>query len=364
MNHRGSDGISNATLRDVAARAGVSIRTVSNVVTSAVAVRPETRIQVEAAIEELDYRPNLAARRLRSRRAQVIGLVLPDVTLPYFREFADDVLTAASSHGFAVVVEQTHGDPERERTILDNPRLLHVDGIVLAAVTLGADEPDADDGRPVVLAGTEVFGESLDAVSLDQFAAGRAVGALLGRRGRTRPVLVAGRHPHWPIVDTERYRGFVDGLAAHGVTFDPERIVEVGAVALDDGRRAADVVLARFPDVDAVFANADALAVGVLAGLQDAGRSVPDEVALVGFGDIEYAAFTEPPLSTVDTMRGETARAAVEMLEARLSAPGTAPRRIDTGFRLVERASTGAASTEPELSRALSTGAASVEAAS
>lgn len=335
------DGPPTPTLRDVAARAGVSIRTVSNVVTSAVAVRPETRSRVEAVIDELGYRPNLAARRLRSRRAQVIGLVLPDVTVPYFREFTDEVLTAASARGFAVVVEQTHGDPVREREVLRNAKLRHVDGVILAALTLRPGDLDTHPGRPVVLAGTEAFDETIDAVSADYAAAGRSIGTLLGEQGRRRPVIVTARQPCWPITESARYRGFVDGLAEHGVMFDGSRIVEVPAVTLADGRDAAATLVARFPDADAVFANADALAVGVLAGLHDADRCVPNDVALVGFGDIEYAAYTQPSLTSVNTMRAAAAGAAVALLQERLA--GTErnePRRIDTGFLLMERATT------------------------
>ncbi|WP_188896636.1 LacI family DNA-binding transcriptional regulator [Microlunatus endophyticus] len=337
------------TLRQVAERAGVSIRTVSNVVTGAVPVRDATRIRVEQAVEELGYRPNVAARRLRSGRAQAIGLVLPDVTVPYFREFADDVFAAARAHGLAVVVEQTRGDLDRERSVLADPRLRHVDGIVFASVALDRDDLAAmpPPGRPVVLAGASAFDGPLDAVAPDQYAAGHAVGDLFGRTGRSRPVIVSADSQRSPLQASARYQGFIDGLADHGVDFGDtgggQAVLRSAAVTLEAGRAAVPTVLDRWPGVDAIFANADALALGVLRGLHDAGRRVPEHVALVGFGNVEYAAHSHPTLTTVDTSRAAAAQAAVKLiLQRRDAALPAAPQHLDIGFTLVERESTGA----------------------
>lgn len=331
------------TLRDVAERVGVSVRTVSNVVTGSATVRDETRLRVERAVAELGYRPNIAARRLRSGRAQAIGLVLPDVTVPYFREFADDVLAAAHRHGMAVVVEQIHGDPAREMSVFSSPRLRHVDGIVFTSVALGTADlvglPAS--ARPVVMAGAGWFDGPLDVVTPDQYGAGQAVGDALGRLGPRRPVVLTGDAGAVPWQSSARYRGFVDGLAARGVGFDDSSVMRVEAVTLEVGRSSVAAVLGRWPDVDAIFANADALALGVLRGLKDAGLRVPEDVAVVGFGNVEYAAHSRPTLTTVDTSRAAAATAAVQIILDRQQDRESAPRRVDIGFRLFERESTG-----------------------
>lgn len=325
------------TLRDVAALAGVSPRTVSNVVTGAVSVRPATRERVERAVAELGYRPNLAARRLRSGRSQTIGLVVPDVTVPYFRDLADALLVAASDAGFAVVVEQTYGSLERERAVLGHERLRHVDGIVLAAVQLGPDDlAGSDRTRPVVLAGAPIRSATVDSVGPDSATAGREVAGLFARIGRRRPAVLVPADTRWAPTDDERFRGFRDGLASAGMEMLEPDVLAVSEVSLRAGAVAAGR-LGR--DVDAVFALGDALALGALRGLADAGVSVPEEVVVVGYGDVATSAHSTPTLTTIDPGRQAIARGAVDLLVRRLREPGPPERRV-VAHRLVEREST------------------------
>ncbi|MFE6970958.1 LacI family DNA-binding transcriptional regulator [Isoptericola sp. NPDC057653] len=340
----GSQPSGSPTARDVAAAAGVSPRTVSNVVTGAVAVRAETRRRVEDAIAALGYRPNLAARRLRSGRSQVIGLVLPDVTVPYFRDLADAVLVAAARAGFSVVVEQTRGELARERAVWSNPRLRHVDGIVMASVELGpAELATMGPGRPMVVAGVPVRSDAVASVSPDNAAAGRSVARLLWDRGSRRPAVIVPGDTRWSVESDDRYRGFVDEMSDRGISVGPDDVVVTTTVTLPAGAEAARALLSRTPSADAVFAIGDALALGALHAAHEAGRSVPDDLLVAGFGNVGSSAYSSPTLTTVDTDREAIARESVAVIVEALGRAGTAsPERRTVRHRLVERESTRA----------------------
>ncbi|MEU8824799.1 LacI family DNA-binding transcriptional regulator [Streptomyces sp. NPDC048636] len=333
-----------ATLRDVAALAGVSIRTVSNVVNGSVPVRESTRTRVAEAIERLDYHPNVAARRLRSGRTQVIGLALPDVTVPYFRELADAVLAAAWRRRMSVVVVQTQGDLERERSVPSSPQLRHVDGIILAAVSLTEEDFRAMSGTaPLVLASASVRSDAIDSVTADTFAAGRCVAQHLLATGRRRPAVIRPGDTQWPAEYDGRYRGFMAGLADAGITLPESHIVSTDVVAFGSDAGALRTLRLDLPEVDALFALGDRLALGALRTLHAAGRRVPEDLAVVGFGNIEQSAYSYPTLTTVDPGGQAIAEQAVALIADRVertAAEKVPPRRSTVDFRLIEREST------------------------
>jgi DNA-binding LacI/PurR family transcriptional regulator len=329
-----------ATLREVAKLAGVSPRTVSNVVTGTVGVRPATRSAVEAAIAQLGYRPNIAARRLRSGRSQTIGLVVPDVSVPYTRDLADAVIAAANAAGYGVVVEQTYGSLERERAVLKNERLRHVDGVVLLAVQLGPEElARPRPPRPLVLAAGSIRSSDVDSVGPDAWQAGHDVAALFERLRRRRPAVLLPANTRWRPDDDERFRGFLDGLAALRMSVRPADVVRVGEVTLRAGARSVQDLEFGSKGVDAIFALGDALALGVLRGLADADVRVPADVAVVGYGDVSASAHSTPTLTTISPDRGDIARQSLGLLLSRLREPGPPERRI-VAHRLIEREST------------------------
>ncbi|MFF7558181.1 LacI family DNA-binding transcriptional regulator [Streptomyces olivaceus] len=334
------------TLRDVAALAGVSVSTVSSVVHGRVCVREETRRRVQEAVEQLGYRPNLAARRLRSGRSRVIGLALPSVTVPYFRDLADAVLRGAGDHGLSVLITQTHGDVRRERGVCDDPYLRHVDGILLVPVALAEEEAMALSAvKPLVVAASSLGAGRVHCFDTDSFAAARAVVAHLVARGRRRIAALAPGEAR-PAESDVRYQGYVAGLRDAGLPVCPERVVSTERVSFASGAAAARALLGQAPDTDAVFAIGDALALGALRGLHEAGRVVPDDIAVAGFGNVAQAAFSTPALTTVDPGREELAEGAVSLLaeltRARAAGVPLPPARHHTvGFRLVERESSG-----------------------
>ncbi|MEU7367100.1 LacI family DNA-binding transcriptional regulator [Streptomyces hygroscopicus] len=238
----------------MAALAGVSASTVSSVVRGRGNVREETRRRVQDAIDELGYRPNLAARRLRSGRSHVMGLVLPSVTVPYFRECADAVLREAQEHGMSVRITQTHGDVRRERGVCDDPYLRHVDGILLVPISLGQEDMRAlTVTKPLIVATASSTAGRVDSFDTDLFEAARAVVAHLVAGGRRRIAALAPGEV-LPAERDERYQGYVAGLRDAGLPVSRRRVVSTETVTFAAGARAARTLVQRAPETDAVFA--------------------------------------------------------------------------------------------------------------
>lgn len=344
-----------ATMADVARLAGVSVKTVSNVLNGYPHIREETRARVLAAVAELDYEVNPTARSLRSGRTGVIGLAVPELGQPYFGELADEVLAAARRHGVQVFIEPTGYSRERELEALQATRRWPVDGLLMSPAELTQDDAPLLEraNLPLVLLGEQVFSPEVDHVTSRNLEGARAATELLLRHGRRRIAVVGLLHKTPAGTSQLRFEGYRQALAEHGLEID-ERLFGWA----DDGwhRGQGARAIARILDagtaVDGVFALNDALALGVLAELRARGLAVPEDVAVVGFDDIEDAAYSRPTLTTVDGGRREIAEAAVELLCRRIEerAALRARRPVEVAppvlhlaqMRLVERESTPA----------------------
>ena len=178
-------------LKDVAVRAGVSIRTVSNVVNDYPYVRAETRARVQAAIDELGYRPNLTARQLRRGRTGMIALAVPDLTVPYFAELAGHVLMAAERQGLTLLIEETAGSRDREVMLVQGPRSKAIDGLLLSPLGVDADDlPTGSESVPLVLLGERIYDPRFDHVAIDNVAAAETATRHLLASGRRRVAAV------------------------------------------------------------------------------------------------------------------------------------------------------------------------------
>ncbi|SDO27710.1 transcriptional regulator, LacI family [Microbacterium sp. ru370.1] len=333
-----------ATLHDVARAAGVSIKTVSNVINNYPHVRLETRERVEAAIDELQYRPNQAARSLRSGRADMIGLIVPDLRNPYFAELADDVMRAARAHGFSVLIEQFDANRDSELAALRGARRRGLDGVLYSVLSLGEDDaPLLDEvGMPMVLLGERIFHSAHDHVTMRNTEAAREATAHLLASGRRR-VIALGSHPG-EIVGSAglRLRGYEAALDEAGVAVDPALVVPVDRWHRVDGADAMRAVLDSGVEFDGVVAFNDSIALGAMRVMLERGIRIPDEVSLVGFDDLDETRYSLPALTTIDPGRSEIARVAVDQLVRRITgdAADEEPREVLVDFRLVEREST------------------------
>ncbi|GLY19285.1 LacI family transcriptional regulator [Kineosporia rhizophila] len=330
------------TLRDVAQKAGVSVRTVSNVVNGFQHIAPATRARVQAALEELDYRPNLVARSLRQGRTGIIMLVLPEINVSYFGELAHEVVDYATSAGITVQIDESGGDPEREKQLITSlAQASWVDGVLFSSLGLrGVDLAGLSGTRPLVLLGERTARTTLDHVGIDNVEAARQAVAHLIERGRTRIAALGGSGGARDATSRYRLKGFQKAMQAAGL--DPAGLY----LRTPDYRRtsaaAAVRELLQWPErPDALFCFSDELAAGALRELHDQGVRVPRDMAVVGFDDIEASRFSVPALTSVRPDKAGIAKAAVDALLNRLDDPQGKPREIDVPFELVVRESSG-----------------------
>ncbi len=330
-----------ATLHDVARLAGVSIKTVSNVINDYPHIRPATKERVEAAIAELGYTPNLTARNLRSGRTGAIALALPDLGLAYFAELAAQVIHEAEAAGVVVLVEQTGADRTREMDLLRSPRLKLTDGVIFSPLGMGQEDVAAlDVSYPMVLLGERIFGGPADHVTMRNVEAARAATEYLLSAGRRR-IAVVGAHEGEVIGSAAlRLQGYREALEAAGVPYDDEIVGYTTLWHRANGADSMRELLGRGVQFDAVFGLNDTLALGAMRVLQEAGRRIPEDVAVMGFDGLDEAAYSIPSLTTVDPGRDWIARTAVRTLIERIdgSVDGE-PRTLLADFGILARES-------------------------
>lgn len=328
------------TLHDVARLAGVSIKTVSNVINGHPHVRPATRASVERAVAELGYTPNLTARNLRSGRTGAIALALPSLSLSYFAELAGMIIARAEERGVVVLVEQTGGDRDRERELLRSPRLGLTDGLILSPLGLEAsDLAGVTTAYPIVLLGEQVFDALIDHVTMRNVDAARVATEHLIATGRRRIAVLGARVTDVDAAPGLRLRGHRDALDAAGIPFDESLVVAPRFWDRAGGADAIRALLASGQVFDAVFGLNDTLALGAMRALQEAGRRVPEDVAVMGFDDLDDARYSIPSLTTIDPGRRWIAATAVDTLLDRVAKATDGPRLLLADLELVVRES-------------------------
>ncbi|MEV6983502.1 LacI family DNA-binding transcriptional regulator [Sphaerisporangium sp. NPDC051017] len=305
-----------ATLKDVAELAGVSVKTVSNVVNGYAFVKPENRRKVEAALIATGYRPNIGARNLRRGKTGFIALVLPELSIPYFGELAGLIITAAQAHGWNVLIEQTQGTRDRERTALTSMGPHMIDGAILSPEALSAEDfADLDSRVPLVMVGEHAVDVPIDHVAIDNVLAARTAVGHLATIGRRR-IAAIGRNPTRGTAAL-RLEGYRAALGEAGLPQDDELDVPVREYHRGEGARAMSHLLDLPERPDAVFCFNDLLAIGALRAAADRGVRVPEDLAIVGFDNTEESAYSVPSLTTIAPDKRAIAEAAVSLIHAR-----------------------------------------------
>lgn len=329
------------TMRDVAIRAGVSVKTVSNTLNGYAPVLPDTRAKVERAVVELGYRMNMSARQLRKGQTGVIALALPELALSFWGEFADLVVREASSHDLAVQIELTRGNRDGVLHVLGSPFRRMVDGMLLVPNGLDADETHLlSVDYPLVVLGESVFGAPADHVTIANEEGAHAAIAHLASRGCRRIAALGARFDEKMGSATLRFRGYRAALEEAGIAYDPRLVVESDPWTRTTGAEAMAQLLDSGVDVDGVFTMNDAMAFGALHTLHLRSVAVPRDVAVIGFDDVDDAAYYEPPLSSVSPGRSEIASTAIELLARRIDGDVSDPQLIHAAYHVEARAST------------------------
>lgn len=322
-----------ATIRDVAQRAGVSVASVSRVLAGQHVVGEEIRRRVLDAVKALDYRPDLAARRLRSRRTDTIGLVVSDIRNPFFTEVSRAVEDVAYQHRMRLILCNTDEDPEREATCLELMRDENVSGVILSPSLRLLDGFRAEDySFPLVLVDRCQPDTAADAVLIDNFEAARVLTAHVLDGGYRR---IAFLHGAASATGYQRRDGYAAAMAARGLT--PEA-VGVPPVA-DRSRELSRSLLARPERPQALLASSGLILLGIIEALRETGLRVPRDVAVAGFDDLPWTGLVEPGVTVIAQPTHELGRQAAELLLSRIAGPDRPHRRLVLRGELVVRGS-------------------------
>ena len=329
----------NVTIRDVAAKAGVSVATVSRVFNRKGPIRDETYQRVIEVAEALHYVPHAAARSLSLRSTATIGVVLPELHGEFFSEVIRGIDVASRQHGYHVLLSGSHSDREEMRAVVQAVRG-RVDGLIVMSPDL---EPswlltDLPGGVPVVMLNSRVAGRPC--ITIDNAHGAREITAHLLGLGHRRIAFICG--PSQNADAEQRRRGYRTALKATGL--EGEKALEfAGNFTEASGYEVARTIMDLPVRPTAIFASNDAMAIGAMGALREAGLRIPEDMALVGFDDIPIARYLAPPLTTVKVPIAELGRRGFEMLMAASNGhgdDGSKPARLET--HLVVRRSCGA----------------------
>ncbi len=334
-----------ATLKDVARRAGVSIRTVSNVVNDYPYVTQEMRERVQAAIDELKYQPNLSARYLRKGRSGILAFAIPDLSNVYFSEIGNAIISAAATRSYTVLIDHTMGIQANERDVLQGITPHLIDGVILSPMALEPEDIQQRGGTiPIVLLGDRIYNGPYDHVTYDNVACARLATQHLIDLGRRTIVALGVQETNGRETDTSllRLRGYTEALTQAGLPVDPGLIIRALPIySRSNGERSMRQLLALDKPPDAVFCFNDHLALGAMRAIHEAGYRVPDDIAVVGFDDIEDGRFTVPSLTTIAPDKERVGDLAVAFLLGRIDGTRVGPpERVEVPCQLIIREST------------------------
>jgi LacI family transcriptional regulator len=321
------------TQADVARLAGVSQSVVSFVLNDnpVVAISAKTRERVREAIDALGYVPDGTARSLRTRKTLTIAGIIPDITNPYHPAFERGIQDVAEHHGYDLVTYNTDGMAEKERKCLSWARRGRVDGVIITPFHLTVDDLRTllDLGIPVIVHGQMRHHRGpcpFDRVFIDNVTAATTAVTYLLDRGHARIGMIAGAEGTPPR--ELRLQGYRRALGARGVPVDGA-LIRAGDFAEEGGYRAMRELLTLRHRPTAVFADSDLAAIGAMIAVGDSGLRVPDDVAVVGFDDIQAARLVTPRLTTIASFPERVGRRAAELLFERLAGTAPAEGRIE-----------------------------------
>ncbi len=333
------------TMYDVAKLAGVSQPTVSRVLNSsetAVQISDETRQRVLAAVEELGYRPNVLARRLRIQRTQTIALLIADLSNAFYHPIARAVQDVAHQHDYEVLISNSDHLYEKEKHFCEIVLGRGVDGVIMVPIRLSTEELDhyvSQTHIPFVVLGQHVDHPNIDVVYLnDELATYEATCWLISECRHT-SIGYIGVPDYFPP-GPRRVRGFMRAMHEGGLTVDP-RFMPQGDFTLESGTKAAHALMQVGELPSALMVINDLMAIGVILALQEAGYSIPDDVAVVGFDDIPEATIVRPTLTTIAQNPRDIGQKLAKALFERIENPNIATRRFfESPYKLIPRQST------------------------
>lgn len=327
-----------SSIKDVARLAGVSTATVSRTLAEPDKVSEATREKVQRAIERSGYVRNELARSFRMQSTQTILVLIPDIGNPFYSLIIQGLEEVAQKQGYRLLLGDTQNHPEREIEYLQSVMQRQVDGVISLGHTL-PQVLEFKDGKavPLVMACEYLHDAAVSSICIDNIAAAQLAMRHLLDLGHRRIAFINGP-AHTPL-SKDRLRGYREALKAAGLPYDKE-LVARGDFSLRSGELVATELLQRKIKFSAVFAANDAMGIGAIKVLRAHGRDVPCDVSVMGFDDIEFAQYVEPPLSTIHQPRRDIGRAAMLRMLALLSGTASLPNQVVLGHELVVRGTT------------------------
>ena len=307
-------------MKDIAEELGLSIVTISKVLRNHPDISAETRERVMKHVEARDYQPNMLGRSLVTGRSFLIGLVVPDLLHPFFAEMAKALSSVIRPEGYSLLISSSEEDPELEAQEIRQLLARKIDAIVVASTANNGERFARlrENQQPVLLVDRN-FGNAADTfVGVDDRESGRLATEHLIQMGCRRVAHISGRDNS---TGSQRLEGFRDALASHGVPYESESVIHrtnVDTNSIGQGAEAARLLLERKDRPDGIFCYNDPLAIGAMQTILGAGLRIPQDIALIGCGNLHYDDSLKVPLSSIDqqtTVIGETAgRIALEMI--------------------------------------------------
>jgi len=315
------------TIRDVARAAGVSPATVSRVLNAPEGVSADLKSRVLATVRNLGYRPNSQARSLRTRATAVLGVIISDITNPFFTAMVRGVEDAASDAGYSVILANADEDLEKEQRYLDVAVAERLAGVVLSPASATQTRIDvlSEAGIPVVTIDRRLKTADVDRVTVRNRKAATEATLHLAEQGCRRIGFVAG--PSITTTAVDRLAGYRAGLRAAGIDYDPA-LVEAGDFRIEGGREATRRLLALDRRPDALFVSNNLMTIGAVDALDTAGLAFPDDIALVGFDDMSWTLGLRTTLTSITQPTYDIGRVATELLLRRVRRESFDPRHV------------------------------------
>ena len=326
-------------ISDVAKAAGVSLATVSRVLSNGGPVKAETRERILRVIEELNYQPNALARQLRTQKTKTMIVIVPNIANYLFSEVIFGIEAAASSNGYQVMIAEMHNQPSIEMHYINAIRQKQIDGIISMSANMTQKlMQQISGGYPIVMALQSFQSDTIPSVSIDNSAAAKAMATHLIRMGRKQIVHLTNEQLHSPY--SERLEGYKSALASNGLEVEDE-LISYGEASIQGGYDQMQGLIDKGVRFDAVFAAGDTMAIGAMKALKSHGYRVPEDIAVVGFDDIELASFWDPSLTTIRQPAHQIGQCAFRKLLAQMNGENISQLKDVLPYELVIRESCG-----------------------
>ncbi len=330
-----------ATIADVASKAGVSVPTVSRVLNGRRNVAEDLVVRVQAAIAELNYRPSRAAQRLRTQDSRLVGVVFSDITNPFYINVLKGIEYVLSAEDISLLISNADADPAREANMIRVMRSEGVAGVIVAPTqeTSPALKAAVDDGLPLVVFDRRMRDMNVDTVVADGLGGSVSAVNHLVTLGHKRIGIVSG--PLHLSSARDRYAGYLQALSDARIPVDAA-LTRFGDYRLESGYELATELISLAHSPTALFVANNQMTIGALNAIHDARRRIPEDIAVVGFDDFDWAVSLNPPLTTVAQSTFDIGCQAASLLLSRIGEPQRPARTVMLNTLLIVRASCGA----------------------